>query len=114
MCISACVLTAALHCAHITTNCSQQEDNGYGGGGYDYDGDSGHAGGSSANNGSNGFNAYAGPMSLADAFRDAPQTYEDLCRSHIQAFMRGAEQVTRLTVAEPLGHTYTCLTLFTV
>jgi hypothetical protein len=79
------------HAVHITTNL-YQEDNGYGGGGYDYDGDSGNANGSGS--GSNGFNAYAGPMSLADAFRDAPQTYEDLCRSHIQAFMRGAEQVT--------------------
>ncbi|KAG5185275.1 hypothetical protein JKP88DRAFT_312427 [Tribonema minus] len=50
---------------------------GDGGGGADWDGGEGEGG---------------GPLSLADAFRDAPQTYEDLCRSHIQAFMRGAEQ----------------------
>ncbi|CAM9486123.1 unnamed protein product [Choristocarpus tenellus] len=37
------------------------------------------------------------PISLEDAFRDAPQTYEDLCRSHIEAFMRGTEHYAHET-----------------
>lgn len=28
-----------------------------------------------------------GPISLEDAFRDKPQTYEDLCRSHIVSWL---------------------------
>ncbi|CAN0343094.1 unnamed protein product, partial [Ectocarpus sp. 12 AP-2014] len=37
------------------------------------------------------------PISLEDAFRNKPQTYEDLCRSHIEAFMRGTEKYAHET-----------------
>lgn len=45
---------------------SDAEGDGYGGGEGDGAGDAG-----------------VGPISLEDAFREKPQTYEDLCRSHI-------------------------------
>ena len=35
---------------------------------------------------------------LADAFSDAPQSYEALCRKHMDAFMRGLE--VRVCVGE--------------
>ncbi|CAM9335807.1 unnamed protein product [Discosporangium mesarthrocarpum] len=37
------------------------------------------------------------PILLEDAFREDPQTYEDLVRSHIEAFMRGTEQYAHET-----------------
>lgn len=49
---------------------------GYGGGGDGYGGDAGGGGGGGDGEG-------VGPISLEDAFREKPQTYEDVCRSHI-------------------------------
>lgn len=64
-----------------------------GGGGYaDYgdqsDGDGdiggyGDGGGDAYGSGDGEGDAGVGPISLEDAFRNKPQTYEDLCRNHI-------------------------------
>lgn len=59
----------------------------YGGGGMSDDDDYGWGGGEEG-----GAGGVVAPISLEDAFRDKPQTYEDLCRSHIEAFMRGTER----------------------
>ncbi|CAM9162341.1 unnamed protein product [Pylaiella littoralis] len=47
--------------------------------------------------GKGGGNVGVGPISLEDAFRNKPQTYEDLCRTHIEAFMRGTEKYAHET-----------------
>ncbi|CAM9100316.1 unnamed protein product [Phaeothamnion confervicola] len=66
---------------------------GYDGGGGGYDGGrGGYDGGAGGCGGGGGGGDGMQPVSLEDAFRNAPQTYEDLCRGHIDAFMRGAEQ----------------------
>eukprot|EP00903_Cladosiphon_okamuranus_P019919 g18306.t1 len=61
-------------------------DGAYGGGGADSAG--GYGGGSGEG---------VGPISLEDAFREKPQTYEDVCRSHIEAFMHGTEKYAHET-----------------
>ncbi|CAM9617460.1 unnamed protein product [Chrysoparadoxa australica] len=38
-----------------------------------------------------------GPISLEQAFLNAPQSYEELCQSHIKAFLKGAEQYANET-----------------
>lgn len=55
-------------------------------GGFDYGGSSSDEGDDFAGGGSGevgGDGVGVAPISLEDAFRDKPQTYEDLCRSHI-------------------------------
>lgn len=52
------------------------DDGGYGGAGGYGDADGGGGGGGGDGEG-------VGPISLEDAFREKPQTYEDVCRSHI-------------------------------
>eukprot|EP00752_Nemacystus_decipiens_P010040 g8953.t1 len=59
-------------------------------GAYGGEGDSGRGGGGDDGDG-------VGPISLEDAFREKPQTYEDVCRSHIEAFMRGTEKYAHET-----------------
>lgn len=57
---------------------------GGGDGGYGDYGDLSDGGGDGYNEGGGeGDGAGVAPISLEDAFRDKPQTYEDLCRSHI-------------------------------
>jgi condensin-2 complex subunit H2 len=38
-----------------------------------------------------------GPLRLDDTYGEAPDTYEALCRSHVQSFLRGAERYARET-----------------
>ena len=60
-----------------------------GGGGYGNYGDGSDRDGDEYNDaaedggGQGGSGADVAPISLEDAFRDKPQTYQDLCRSHI-------------------------------
>ncbi|CAM9100993.1 unnamed protein product [Ectocarpus sp. 6 AP-2014] len=78
-----------------------------GGGGYADYGDQSDGGGDMGGYGDGGGEAYGGgdgegdagvaPISLEDAFRNKPQTYEDLCRNHIEAFMRGTEKYAHET-----------------
>ena len=67
-------------------------DGGGGGGGYgdygdssDRDGDE-YAAGDGGGQGGDG--AGVAPIALEDAFRDKPQTYQDLCRSHIVSVIK--------------------------
>ncbi|CAM9680455.1 unnamed protein product, partial [Laminaria digitata] len=80
-------------------------DGGGGGGGYgdygdssDRDGDEyAYNDGGGEGGGQGGDGAGVAPIALEDAFRDKPQTYQDLCRSHIEAFMRGTEKYAHET-----------------
>lgn len=49
----------------------------------DGDNEEGGQGGGEGGGGSSWSNSGVAPMSLDDAFTDAPTTYEDLCRKHI-------------------------------
>lgn len=67
---------------------------GGGGGGGDYSGFSDGEGGGYLDavgdrDGEWGGDVSVAPISLEDAFRDKPQTYEDLCRSHIVSAVGG-------------------------
>ncbi|CAB1110484.1 unnamed protein product [Ectocarpus sp. CCAP 1310/34] len=78
-----------------------------GGGGYADFGDQSDGDGDIGGYGDGGGEAYGGgdgeggagvaPISLEGAFRNKPQTYEDLCRNHIEAFMRGTEKYAHET-----------------
>lgn len=66
---------------------SDGEDVGVGfGGGAGYDDLGGGVSDDDDDYGGGGGEAGVAPISLEDAFRDKPSTYEDLCRSHIVSY----------------------------